>query len=51
MSKSEKPSKPNSQSKKAATVREKGAAGEISAEDLEKVTGGAGAEKPLLPAV
>ena len=49
--KSEKSSKPNSKSKKAAAVAEKGAAGELSAEELEKVTGGTGAEKPLLPAV
>ena len=38
--KSEKSSKPNLKSKNAVTVREKGAAGELSAEDLEKVTGG-----------
>jgi len=49
--KPEKPSKPNSKSKTAVTVREQGAVGELNAEDLEKVTGGTGAEKPLLPAV
>jgi hypothetical protein len=36
---------PSPSPKKAATVGEKGAAGGLSAEELEKVTGATGAEK------